>query len=74
MSIFRPQKIAAEVQGIAVVMDCGNTVGADPPQLRPVIDVVVDQQAHLRVALDVGEPAQPLGGLGFGVDGGLSIT
>ena len=61
--------LAADVHGVAVVMDCGNTVGADPPQLRPVIGVVVDQQAHLRVPLDVGEPAQPLGCLGFGVDG-----
>ena len=52
-------------------MDRGDTVGADPPQLCPVIGVVVDEQADLRIALDVGQAAQPLRRLRFRVDGGV---
>ncbi len=52
-------------------MDGGDPVGADPPQLRPILVVVVDEEAHLWVALDVGQAAQPLRGLRFGVHRGV---
>src|SRR5581483_3197778 len=47
------------------------TVEADPPQLRPVVLVVVDEQAHRRVDGDVLQPAQRRRPLGFVVDHGV---
>lgn len=59
------------MQGIAVVVYRRDTVDPDPPQLSPVIGVVIDQQAHLWVSFDIGQPSQPLGGLGLGVYSGV---
>ena len=49
--------------------DLGAAAEHDPPELGPVIVVVVDQQRGLRVLFDVAEAADSGGGLGLLVDG-----
>ena len=44
-------------------------VDPDPPQVGPLLVVVVDQQSHLAVGPDVVQPLQGQGGLGLGVHG-----
>ena len=46
----------------------GAPIDTDPPQGRPVLAVVVDQQRHRRGHPHVLEPAQRQGRLGFSVD------
>src|SRR3984893_11704839 len=71
LKVFLAKQGVAGGHLLAAVVDRRYPVGAHPPQLRPIVVVVVDEHAHLRVGLDVGQPAKTLCGLTFGVDGGV---
>ena len=43
-------------------------VGADPPELAPVLFVVIDEQGDVRVLADVADAAEVRRGLGLVVD------
>ena len=57
---------------LIAAQDRGRTVGPHPPQLRPVVLVVVDQQRAPGFGRDVGQPLQPHSALRLGVDRGVN--
>jgi len=60
-SLYRALRLLAD--------DRGRRVDAHPPQRAPVLLVVVDEEADLRIRLDVAQPLEGGGALGLVVDG-----
>jgi hypothetical protein len=56
---------------LAGLKNPGTTVGTHPPQLVPVIVVVVDENGDARVCRDVDQPAQRCRTFGFRIDGAV---
>ena len=54
LRVFGAQQPIPGVHRLAAGMNRGDTIGADPPQLCPIIGVVVDEQTDLWIAFDVG--------------------
>lgn len=70
LAVFRDEGVGTDCAfGAARVDDAGVAVGADPPELGPVVGVVVDDEADGGVGANVIESLQFLGGFGFPVDG-----
>jgi hypothetical protein len=54
--------------------DASLAVGAGPPELVPVVVVVVGEEGYPRVLADVAEPAEVGRGLGLVVDGDVDLV
>src|SRR6266513_6302181 len=56
-----------------VIEDVRDTVDADPPQPRPVVFVVVDEDTYTRIPRDVAQALEVAASLGFVVDGEVEV-
>ncbi len=57
-----------------LMADRSFTIGADPPQVGPVVAVVMNENRYGGVVFDVLDPGELFTGLGFVVDGGNQVT